>query len=115
MFSVLENIVDEDLALDESLLNYWEDLIGSDLITPDLLSFNEVTPQLLWKWRMNIRGLMYSEFRIPYEFIYPNIRVNGLTNYDLQDDKVKDITGFYLIDSKFLESKYEEYLIKYKK
>ena len=115
MFSVLKDIADEDLFLNERLLNYWEDLIGSGLVKDDLLTFNEVTPQLLWKWRLNIKGLMYSEFRIPNEFIYPNIRINGLTNYDLKNDVVKDISGFYLIDSKFLESKYEEYLIKYEK
>jgi len=113
MLSVLEDIVDDDLSLDEKLITFWEDVIRSGLIGKDQISFNPLTPQELWMWRMNFRGLLFSKFKIPHEYIYPNIRINNLTSYGFKDTEVVNMSGVYIIDSDVLESIYEEYLTKY--
>ena len=114
MVSVFNNI-DTEIDLDESLLNYWEDVLNSGLITKDLLTFREVSFQERYKWRMNLYGLFKCVLNIPRIYIYPNIRVNNITNYDFKGDIVRTMKGFYLIDPTFLESQYEKYLVRYKK
>jgi len=115
MLSVLREVEDKVLSLDERLLTYWEDLINSGSITKDLLTYHSLTPQIRWKWRMNLRGLLITEFKIPEIYVYPNIRINGITNYEFNSDKILTMEGINIIDSSFLEKAYEDYLIKYKK
>jgi hypothetical protein len=115
MFSVLQDVKDNNIILDDSLLTYWEDIVNSGIITNDLLSYMELTPQVRYKWRMNLRGLLVAELDIPQIYAYPNIRVNGLTNYDFKLNVIPDIKGLNIIDAEFLENAYQDYLIKYKK
>jgi len=115
MLTVLQEAEEKVLSLDDKLITYWEDLINSGIITNDMLTFNPLTPQLRWKWRMNLRGLLIAEFNIPEIYVYPNIRINNISNYDFKSDKALEFEGIYIIDSSFLEKAYEDYLIKYKK
>lgn len=114
MLTVLEDVKNKVLSLDKDLITYWEDVIATG-INKSLLTYVELTPQIRWKWRMNLRGLLIAEFSIPEIYVYPNIRVNNLTNYDFNSDKVLSLDGIYLIDSDFIEKKYEDYLVKYKR
>jgi len=114
MLTVLEDVKNKVLSLDKDLITYWEDVIATG-INKSLLTYVELTPQIRWKWRMNLRGLLIAEFSIPEIYVYPNIRVNNLTNYDFNSGKVLSLDGIYLIDSDFIEKKYEDYLVKYKR
>ena len=115
MLSVLKETDEKVISLDESLITYWEDIITSGVISDDILTFVPLTPQVRWKWRMNLRGLLIAELDIPEIYVYPNIRINNITNYDFKSDEALEIEGLNVIDSRFLEKKYEDYLIKYKK
>jgi len=115
MLSVLKETDEKVISLDESLITYWEDIITSGVISDDILTFVPLTPQVRWKWRMNLRGLLITELDIPEIYVYPNIRINNITNYDFKSDEALEIEGLNVIDSRFLEKKYEDYLIKYKK
>lgn len=47
----------------------------------------EITPQMAEKYKFDLFGLFYNEFRIPKVMIYPNIRLNGYDSSYCYDGK----------------------------
>jgi len=115
MLTVLEETYEKVLCLDSKLINFWEDVINSGLITEDKIEENPVTAQLKYKWRRNLRGLLITEFKIPEIYVYPNVRINNVTNYSFNKDNIYLSDTIKVIDANFIESMYEDYLIKWKK
>jgi len=115
MFKILENINDKTLSLNPELITFWEDCINVDFITDNDLVFNEIDKVKMLKWTRNLRGLLVAEMNIPEIYVYPNIRINNLTNFEFTPKWIYDHKGLYLIKSDLVESLYEQFLIKYKK
>ena len=47
----------------------------------------EISPQLAEKYKFDLYGLFYTEFNIPKQLIYPNIRLNGYDSSYCYDGK----------------------------
>ena len=116
MLSVLSDYEGYDTPqLDEKLVNYWEDMISSGYITDDMVDVVTIEPYEVYKWLRDLRGLIITKFKIPEVYVYPNIRINNLTNYDFKitpDGKL--ISELKIIKGEVLQDLYNDYLVKYK-
>ncbi len=117
MLSVLSDYTNyNNPQLDERLLNYWENIIASGYITDDMVDIVTIEPYEVYKWIRDLRGLIKTKFKIPDVYIYPNIRINNLSNYDFKIDfeRGKLPTKLKIIKGEILQDLYNDYLVKYK-
>jgi len=115
MFTIVNDILEEypEQSLDQKIMNYWEDMINSGLLTDENINYVEVDLSVLNQWVLNFTGLLKAVTDIPDKYIYPNMRINGITDYEFTSDRITEFTKIKVIDPTTLEYYYREYIQKY--